>query len=482
MGNRPANRVPPTRTPTPRNENPPPDAFRADRYDHGNMRAALEASLHDAPLPLGWNSAFDSKGQEYFIDHLKKTTTYDDPRINTELHRVLGRSRSKKPRGRPPAYELNLYSRSQRLVAQLHQHQNDSGQLDLHVSRSKLFQQSVDLLASLDTLTLTRRLFIHYEGEPGLDYGGMSREWFQTLSEEFFKPERRLFRKVQKGQAYDINPYSSINSRHLEEFNAFGILLGMAIYHGKLFYAAFCRNFCKALLGGKFGMEELKDEDHNIYQSLIALKKADDISSWDLDFTLMIQDQDGNAKMVELKPKGSTVDVTMANKDEYIQLVLTYYANAKAPQLEAIRAGFQRFVPHEFLLDFTPEELEELVCGNSEISLPDLKENVEYAGDFTESSPTIKMFWEVVASFSGDDLKLLVQFVTGTSKVPIGGFRWLYGSNGPQKFTINSRKTFGLPTAHSCFNRLDLSKYTEKERLRKDLLIAIHETKGFTLE
>jgi E3 ubiquitin-protein ligase HUWE1 len=65
----------------------------------------------------------------------------------------------------------------------------------------------------------------------------------------------------------------------------------------------------------------------------------------------------------------------------------------------------------------------------------------------------------------------------GTSKVPLGGFRSLQGISGPQRFQIH--KSYGatdrLPSAHTCFNQLDLPEYESKEQLGERLAMAIHE-------
>ena len=77
-----------------------------------------------------------------------------------------------------------------------------------------------------------------------------------------------------------------------------------------------------------------------------------------------------------------------------------------------------------------------------------------------------------------------MQFITGTSKVPLEGFKALQGVNGPQKSQIH--KSFGstslLPTSHTCFNQLDLPEYESKEQLKDRLLIAVREgAAGFGL-
>ena len=67
--------------------------------------------------------------------------------------------------------------------------------------------------------------------------------------------------------------------------------------------------------------------------------------------------------------------------------------------------------------------------------------------------------------------------MTGTSKVPLDGFKSLPGAFGVQKFQIH--KVHGdahrLPAAHTCFNQLDLPEYPTKEVLQERLLKAIKE-------
>ena len=57
---------------------------------------------------------------------------------------------------------------------------------------------------------------------------------------------------------------------------------------------------------------------------------------------------------------------------------------------------------------------------------------------------------QAVTSFDLETRARLLQFVTGTSRVPMNGFSELYGSNGPQKFTIEPWGTpHSLPRAHT---------------------------------
>ena len=98
------------------------------------------------------------------------------------------------------------------------------------------------------------------------------------------------------------------------------------------------------------------------------------------------------------------------------------------------------------------------MCGIGCIDVKDWKTNTVYKGDFHPNHIVIQWYWRVVLSFSNEMRSRLLQFVTGTSRVPMNGFKELYGSNGPQLFTIEK---WGSPTnyprAHTCFNRWCLS-------------------------
>jgi E3 ubiquitin-protein ligase HUWE1 len=87
----------------------------------------------------------------------------------------------------------------------------------------------------------------------------------------------------------------------------------------------------------------------------------------------------------------------------------------------------------------------------------------------------------VLRGFSDEEKALFLQFVTGTSKVPLDGFQDLRGSRGVQIFSIH--KAFGannLPCAHTCFNQLDLPEYKSEEELKEKLTLAIREgSEGF---
>merc|ERR1711879_159572 len=98
--------------------------------------------------------------------------------------------------------------------------------------------------------------------------------------------------------------------------------------------------------------------------------------------------------------------------------------------------GFDELITRDIISIFNENELELLISGLPEIDLDDLRANTEYVG-YTSSSPTILWFWEIVNEMSKEDVARLLMFCTGTTKVPLDGFRALQGVSGLQRFQIH---------------------------------------------
>jgi hypothetical protein len=97
----------------------------------------------------------------------------------------------------------------------------------------------------------------------------------------------------------------------------------------------------------------------------------------------------------------------------------------------------------------------------------------DYRG-YEKTDQVIEWFWQCIRSWPPERKARLLQFTTGTSRVPVNGFKDLQGSDGPRRFTIEkSGDPSGLPRSHTCFNRLDLPPYPDYESLESKLLFAI---------
>jgi E3 ubiquitin-protein ligase NEDD4 len=93
------------------------------------------------------------------------------------------------------------------------------------------------------------------------------------------------------------------------------------------------------------------------------------------------------------------------------------------------------------------------------------------------------VFPQCVKSWDSEKKSRLLQFTTGTSRIPVNGFKDLQGSDGPRRFTIEkSGDVSQLPKAHTCFNRIDMPPYKSYDALVAKLSLAVEETVGFGQE
>lgn len=177
--------------------------------------------------------------------------------------------------------------------------------------------------------------------------------------------------------------------------------------------------------------------------------------------------------------------VTDQNKHDYVKLIVeNRLTTGIREQITAFLTGFYDIVPLELVSIFNEKELELLISGVPDIDIDDWKNNAEYRG-YSASSPQVQWFWRAVRSFDQEERAKLLQFTTGTSKVPLEGFANLQGIGGKQKFQIHKDfgKTDRLPSAHTCFNQLDIPVYDSYEQLKERLLVAITEgAVGFGME
>jgi len=83
-------------------------------------------------------------------------------------------------------------------------------------------------------------------------------------------------------------------------------------------------------------------------------------------------------------------------------------------------------VPAELISIFPPPELELLISGLPDIDIDDLRIQTEYV-QYRANDNVILWFWDALYAFSREEKAMFLQFVTGTSKVPLEGFENLQG-------------------------------------------------------
>ncbi|BFI34167.1 E3 ubiquitin-protein ligase HUWE1 [Marchantia polymorpha subsp. ruderalis] len=372
-------------------------------------------------------------------------------------------------------------------IRQQHEQQHYTP-LRICVRRAYVLEDSYNQLRMRTPEELKGRLTVQFQGEEGIDAGGLTREWYQLLSRVTFDKGALLFTTVGNESTFQPNPNSVYQTEHLSYFKFVGRVVAKALFDGQLLDVYFTRSFYKHILDVKVTYHDIEAIDPDYYKNLKWMLENDisDILgltfSMDADEEKHILYEKTEVTDYELIAGGRNIRVTEENKHEYVDLVAEHrLTTAIRPQIIHFLEGFQELVSSDLISIFNDKELELLISGLPEIDLEDLKANTEYTG-YTAASPVVQWFWEVVRAFNKEDMARLLQFITGTSKVPLEGFRALQGISGPQRFQIH--KAYGaperLPSAHTCFNQLDLPEYASKEQLQERLLLAIHEgSEGF---
>jgi hypothetical protein len=327
------------------------------------------------------------------------------------------------------------------------------------------------------------KLSVTFVGEEAMDAGGVAREWFKILSREIFNPNYALFSQAGgKACTFHPNKTSYVNPDHLSFFTFIGRIIGKALFDGHHLEAYFTRSFYKHMLRRKVSTSDMEALDPDYYKNLRWMLDNSNIENvlGHLTFTAE-NDEFGCVRTVELKPGGANIPVTDENKRDYVQLMCEHkMTTSVSKQINAFLQGFHELVQPHLITLFDDKELELLISGLPEIDIEDLKRNTDYH-NYSESAQQIQWFWKIMAELNKEQKAWFLQFVTGTSQVPLEGFKGLIGMRGPQKFSIHRAEGGDrLPTAHTCFNQLDLPEYASEEVMRNKLVQAVNEAhEGF---
>ncbi|XP_044895982.1 putative E3 ubiquitin-protein ligase HERC4 isoform X8 [Panthera onca] len=262
-------------------------------------------------------------------------------------------------------------------------------------------------------------------------------------------------------------------------FHLIGVICGLAIYNFTIVDLHFPLALYKKLLKKKPSLDDLKELVPDVgrsMQQLLDYPEDDVEETFCLNFTITVENF-GATEVKELVLNGADTAVNKQNRQEFVDAYVDYIFNKSVASLfDAFHAGFHKVCGGKVLQLFQPNELQAMVIGNTNYDWKELEKNTEYKGEYWAEHPTIKIFWEVFHELPLEKKKQFLLFLTGSDRIPILGMKSL-------KLVIQS--TGGgeeyLPVSHTCFNLLDLPKYTEKETLRSKLIQAIDHNEGFSL-
>ncbi|XP_054263843.1 probable E3 ubiquitin-protein ligase HECTD2 isoform X2 [Macrosteles quadrilineatus] len=377
------------------------------------------------------------------------------------------------------------------LVAKVARHQApqiDIFFLNILVRRSHLVCDSLNEIASKQK-DLKKKLKVSFVGEPGLDMGGLTKEWFLLLIRQIFHPDYGMFVYHPHSRSYW---FSTDQEGALREYNLIGVLMGLAVYNSIILDLHFPSICYRKLLSppvvpvdtSNVGIVHMPTVDDlaeimpDVARGLKELLTYEGNVEEDMCISFQVSlEEYGEVKTFMLKPDGDDISVTNENREEYVALYLDWVLNtAIYDQFRAFYLGFHSVCASNALIMLRPEEVEMLVCGSPTLELNELRKVTEYDG-YKSDDPIIIDFWEILQSLSPELKKKFLLFTTGSDRVPVGGM-------GEMTFKITriTNKPDNLPEAHTCFNQLVLPQYDSADVLQEKLIIAISNAEGFGLE
>ena len=355
----------------------------------------------------------------------------------------------------------------------------------ININRDKLIESSIEELSKVN---LYREIKVKFKGEEEGDAGGIMREWLTSLFKEFQKPENKLFIKADT-KDYSIKVYNDKNysKNKLKIFEFIGKIFVLALLNDLTINSCFNIYIYKIILDEPVELEELFFIDSEIYHSIQKLKNLQDFSNLELYFAENEKNEVGDVNVLNLILDGANVPVNKENMEYYFQKKIEYIMNKDRGYINHIKKSLFSYIPESLIKIFSANELELMLNGTPFIDVTDWIENTEYEG-YSPSDEIIINFWDIVKELPQEKLSRLLQFSTGSTRVPVGGFKSLQSNRGNiAPFSIYKMEyekgKRNYIKARTCFNRINLPNFPDKEKLLEGINFVIdNEILGFGIE
>ncbi|KAF9778308.1 hypothetical protein BJ322DRAFT_1114126 [Thelephora terrestris] len=377
----------------------------------------------------------------------------------------------------------------------------------VRISRKHIFESAVKVFELYGSSSSV--LEVEYFEEVGTGLGP-TLEFYSLVSKEFARRDLKLWRDgdqslpgVHVHHPLGLFPApmstdDSGNDKGLKRthiFRVIGQFMAKSMLDSRIIDLSFNKIFLKLVLGEHVALtiDNLKLIDPDLASSLEKLQELSKKtcggklpSKVDLIETVSVEDLALDFTVpgyeIELKPNGRDLMVTSDNVDEYIAFVIdAVIGKGIQAQAKALREGFSKVFPIKDLATFTVDELV-MLFGNSDEDWSEetLGEALKADHGFTADSKAIQHLIEIMAEYDSATRRSYLQFITGSPKLPIGGFR---GLNPPLTVVRKPHESpltadDYLPSVMTCVNYLKLPDYSCKEVMKQKIRTAMMEGTG----
>lgn len=360
----------------------------------------------------------------------------------------------------------------------------------VEIRRDHLLEDTMIALANASPSVMRRPLRVRFEGEDGKDEGGVTREFFKLLMQRIFDPDFGMFKEDEESGALWFNPAAEMLGVPRENFLLVGTLVGLAVYNNLPGVdVPFPRALFKKLKNEEYATEDLAELSPAYAISIERVltwtpplgcdANEEFENTFCLDFTVT-HNAAGTSMVVPLGPDGGPDKaVNMDNREEFCRLLRSYILDESVKKMfEPFHEGFLRVCSSAVLDILAWDDVQKIVRAEEDLDFNHLRASAQYDGGYSEGSPYIEMFWDVVSKFERGTKRQFLAFVTGSDFAPAGGL-------GALKIKIQKNgiePTRALPTAHTCFNLLLLPEYSTRAKMENLLRTAVENSEGFGLQ
>lgn len=336
---------------------------------------------------------------------------------------------------------------------------------EMSVRRDHLFEDTMEILKRAPPESFLKFISVAFEGESGLDMGGVSREFFTLFGREITSPQLKMFVELNGFHWFSTEPVPIESA-----YSFLGRLVGLAICNDMVIPIRFPNVLYKMLVKQfeptLINLAELEPEVAKSLQQLLTFT-PEMIRECGLTFTKTA----ASGKEYELIPGGSQISVTSENVEKYVNAYVkwTLWTSVEG-KYKQFEEGLLSVVSWPFMSGvFQYDECNVLVTGNPVADLSELRRVTDY-DNYDANDVTVIHFWEFVEELSSEDQKKLLMFLFGTDRFVIG----------TQRFLIQRTADIDhFPVARTCANILLLPDYKDKEVLKKKMSICLEHCEGF---
>lgn len=438
------------------------------------------------------NKKFDGSNVSYVNSHVKICINSKIAKLNPcilypasidyDLNQLILTNISEYEKNEPNKFkDIKIEDKINDLRAEITKRKNDNKiPVPIYIDRVNLLDDTLKSTKYIGSLYKDWK--IHYKGEEGIDAGGLLRDFFSNIFEILEGEQLKLFIPGESSDiSYILNPFLMQNEKNFEYCRLIGILLAKAVIQSVTINICFNKLIYKMILCEKIEFEDLIFIDSQLYNSLKNLKENlelynidgnggnDLIKELELNYSIEMKDCYNHIHSFELMENGRNIIVE--NLDDFIQKRINFLIGIYEPFIKQIRETFYKHLPSDKIKCLNSNELELLINGRPFIEVEEWKANTEYKGLYKADHIVIIWFWEILSELSQKELSNLLLFATGSNRVPLGGFEELSNNGNKSKFTIEytfyKKNVRNFIRAHTCFNRIDLPGYPNKEELKQ---------------